>query len=269
MSYDFKEVGDVLKKQRLKLNRELREISEEIKISYEYLAALENGEPGELPSLVYYNLFVRSYAAELGLDPEEILEELSYPERAANSERTADSGRRARGEDDASGKAARSGKKLALWIGAVIVVVVAAVFVISFTLGDRSQTGLSGELAGSASDSAAGSGGAAADTADTSQKIVPPMRLDIRISQLSWVLVIADGDTVLNRNLEQDATRSLRAAESFVISVGNPGGVELKLDDAPLRPLSSSGRPVRDLEINRTNVKDFYLIPQVGIIEKN
>jgi transcriptional regulator with XRE-family HTH domain len=264
MDYDYKAIGEILKKERLKHNRELKDIADDIKITESYLEAVENGEPRELPSLVYYRLFVRSYATELGLDSEELFNELARPEGTVGDEK-ADTRRSSKQEGGADGEK-KSGLKLVLWSGAAVVAV--AVILYFALLGGRDEPGASEGLAGNQAlaDSAAA---AAADSAEALPEPIPPIALDINISETSWILVMSDGDTVLNRNLEPGATRYLEADENFIISLGNPKGVELRMDGTPLRPLSSSGRPVRDLELNRDNVKDFYLIPEVGTIERN
>jgi hypothetical protein len=98
---------------------------------------------------------------------------------------------------------------------------------------------------------------------------VQPMELKINIRQTSWLLVLADGDTVLNRNLEPGDSRRLTADYRFAVSMGNPNGVEMKLNDTLLGPLSESGRPVRNLEINQLNKKDYYYRPTDSSDEEN
>jgi cytoskeleton protein RodZ len=266
MDYDYKKVGDILKKERLGLNRELKDIAEEMKIAEAYLEAVENGDPGELPSPVYYRLFVRSYAAELGIDSEELFNELARPERNAHDEK-AETHQRSKEEGDAVSAKTKPTLKVVLWLGGAVVVV-ALVLIVALSGNGPIKSGAS---EGNAGDLAVADSGSisVADSTESLPDPVPPMKLNITISETSWILVMADGDTVLNRNLEEGATRNLEANEGFVISVGNPKGVELRVDGTPLRPLSSSGRPVRDLGLNRDNVRDFYLIPEVGTIERN
>jgi len=57
---------------RKELGLTIEQISLKIKISEENLKNLENGEFNELPDL-YFRLFIKAYAQELGLDPEEYL----------------------------------------------------------------------------------------------------------------------------------------------------------------------------------------------------
>ena len=66
-------VGEILKKRREESGRDLREISETLKIKYAYLKALEDNDLQSLPAEVYVKAYLISYARSLGLDTEEIL----------------------------------------------------------------------------------------------------------------------------------------------------------------------------------------------------
>ena len=53
----------------------LRQIAETTKISVAALEALERNDPSRLPGGIFSRAFVRSYAAEVGLDPEATVRE--------------------------------------------------------------------------------------------------------------------------------------------------------------------------------------------------
>ena len=63
-------VGDTLRRERLKRNLDLEEISHELKISTRFLQAIENDQYDKLPGGVFARSFVRQYARLLGLDEE-------------------------------------------------------------------------------------------------------------------------------------------------------------------------------------------------------
>ena len=65
-------VGETLRRERLKRNLELEEISRELKISTRFLQAIENDQYDKLPGGVFAKSFVRQYARLLGLDEEDI-----------------------------------------------------------------------------------------------------------------------------------------------------------------------------------------------------
>src|SRR5215467_13242765 len=62
-------VGQDLRKARRHRDKSLVEVSSALKISPDYLTALEMGRFEDLPARVYAVGYVRSYAAYLGLDP--------------------------------------------------------------------------------------------------------------------------------------------------------------------------------------------------------
>ena len=65
-------VGETLRRERMKRNLDLEEISRELKISTRFLQAIENDQYDKLPGGVFVLSFVRQYARLLGLDEEAI-----------------------------------------------------------------------------------------------------------------------------------------------------------------------------------------------------
>jgi len=65
-------VGETLRRERLKRNLDLEEISRELKISARFLKAIEDDQYDKLPGGVFAKSFVRQYARLLGLDEEQI-----------------------------------------------------------------------------------------------------------------------------------------------------------------------------------------------------
>jgi len=62
-------VGEILKKRREELGRDLREISDTLKIKHSYLKAIEDGDRDILPAEVYVKGYINAYARALNLDP--------------------------------------------------------------------------------------------------------------------------------------------------------------------------------------------------------
>ena len=67
------DVGSRLRAAREAQQISLREIAAKTKISIEALEALEENDVARLPGGIFTRAFVRSYAAEVGLDPEETM----------------------------------------------------------------------------------------------------------------------------------------------------------------------------------------------------
>lgn len=271
MIYEYVEVGKELKKIREAKGRTIEELIEEIKISEEYFLAIEAGDLSNLPSQIYYGLFVRSYCKELGLDADKFLNKYALEETASDSDddssKTESTAKVPQGSSS-SASSSREGSPLiiAIWVIGILIIVMAAIFWFSGS-DDKTDTDV---VEDSYSMDAIESEPEMALTivADTlSPKIVvepepvqpEPLRLDLSISELSWVLVMSDGDTVLNRNLTADAVRNLTADTAFIFSIGNPQGVSMILNGRPMRAISNGGRPILNEEINQDNYEDYYL----------
>ena len=65
-------VGETLRRERVKRNLEIEEISKELKISARFLQAIEDDRFESLPGGVFAKSFVRQYARFLGLDEQQI-----------------------------------------------------------------------------------------------------------------------------------------------------------------------------------------------------
>lgn len=70
----MKEIGEYLRREREKRQISLRKVADETKIPIRYLEAIEQGQVEIIPGEVYLKGFLRSYAQEIGLDGEEVLE---------------------------------------------------------------------------------------------------------------------------------------------------------------------------------------------------
>jgi cytoskeletal protein RodZ len=66
--------GSVLKEARERRGIGLRQIADDTKISVRALEALERNDISQLPGGIFSRAFVRAYATEIGLDPEETVE---------------------------------------------------------------------------------------------------------------------------------------------------------------------------------------------------
>src|SRR5271168_1160308 len=69
-------IGDTLRRERVRRNLELDQVSRELKISPRFLEAIEEENFDRLPAGVFAKSFVRQYARMLGLDQEEAANEV-------------------------------------------------------------------------------------------------------------------------------------------------------------------------------------------------
>jgi cytoskeletal protein RodZ len=79
------DVGTRLRDERERRGIGIDEIEAETRIRAKFLLAIEEGRYDALPGPAYVRAFVRGYAEQLGLDPQELLAELNArPDMAAD-----------------------------------------------------------------------------------------------------------------------------------------------------------------------------------------
>ena len=269
------DIGKQLKAIRLEQKREIKDIAGETRVSENYLEAIEAGRIEDFPSTVYYNLFARSYARELGQDPDLIF--VVTTAESLELERVEALGPEETEEEIKSLKAKETNNdnslaKAGIWIAAVIVIVFIVIVLIVNSgketdqpAGEQHLTDSTSEIIVDASadtdpDTAVLSGETEPVYIIPPEPIGPEMKLRIDVTDLSWVLVMSDGDTVLNRNLDSGSYRTISAHEQLLLSAGNPNGLVIKLNDSLFKPLSPTGRPVRNIEITNLNKDQYFQI---------
>ena len=76
--------GEALQEARHKSNQSLSQISSLLRIRHDYLKAIENGTPDDIPGTTYAIGFIKSYSNYLGIDPEGYIN--SFKTKAQNQE---------------------------------------------------------------------------------------------------------------------------------------------------------------------------------------
>jgi cytoskeleton protein RodZ len=72
-----------------------------------------------------------------------------------------------------------------------------------------------------------------------------------------WVEVRADGETLVNRVLAQGESQTFEAQGEIVLSVGNAGGLSIRVNDRPALPLGRSGEVRKNIVITRQNLPEI------------
>ena len=70
------DVGALLRAARLRRGDNLRQVSNVLRIRYDYLESIENGRFDDLPGATYSTGFIRAYSEYLGLDGEKLVSKL-------------------------------------------------------------------------------------------------------------------------------------------------------------------------------------------------
>lgn len=81
-------VGELLKKAREESGKDLKEISHILKIRFDYLHAIEEGDFKKLPEEVYIKGYIREYSELLNIDPETALQAYVQQKTSSKVEKT-------------------------------------------------------------------------------------------------------------------------------------------------------------------------------------
>ncbi|MCP4568065.1 MAG: DUF4115 domain-containing protein [FCB group bacterium] len=264
MANKYTKIGDLLAVARKEQEKSIKESSEATKIMPKYIEALEAGDPTQLPSIPYFQLFARSYSQYLGIDPA-ILEEIEAVNGETAGILAGGEGDEDDGENEIDSSSSNQTKgfiKTLAYIIGIIVLIFAAFMVYNLIVKDKQA-----DPSGTEIETAASGTGANIDSHDSAEiqdyivtPYEPPEKLDLhlRARQDVWVVVASDGDTVMNRQLAAGEERRWQAEYRFMLTIGISTAVELTLNGTRLAPLAERAQTIAGLEINQVNYRNFY-----------
>jgi cytoskeletal protein RodZ len=255
---------------KLRLAREqrgisLRQIAARTKISLAALEALERNDVSKLPGGIFTRAFVRSYANEVGLDPDETVHE--FLERFQGSAVASSNVAPVISTDDSNflirQRIAGIVLKLAL-IGVPLIGVV-----LYFTLRARpADRGTPAPTTATAAPPAGASAPAAStpEVAPSVPRAVPvqpplapstrPMTLELHPTGECWVRLTIDGRQPLSRLMIAGDREVHQVRDRAVIEVGNAGAFAFTVDGRRGKMLGQSGQ-VRTARITRDTLANF------------
>jgi cytoskeletal protein RodZ len=275
------EFGASFRKARESLGVSLDQIAIETRISTRFLLAIENEDFRRLPGGIFNRGFIRTYAERIGLDPEEAVAE--YERLAKNTEPDVLVGSTPTPPpSSARGLYAASIVILVLLIAAYYVfnrATSATSVVVNRPPADAatSQTPPPAVVEAPAAEKTESTESApVSKTAEIASSTVPAtaaptspapsvqdpapapprhdqLALEVEILEPTWIKISTDGTPVLNKELPPGTTKRYTAQNSINVVVGNAGGISLKVNDKPVRPLGRSGQ-VRTLNITTQNL---------------
>ncbi len=270
--------GTHLRLAREKRGLTLQQIAATTKISARVLASLERNDVSILPGGIFSRAFVRSYAKEIGLNPEATVEMFaeSFPgEMAPEAAPVASS------EDPEDFESGRQVATTMLRLVGLSVLVVAAVLVY-FNLRGSSKPAVQTDLqrpaparsaeptpppiakpsdavAPGLADRAAAPATPASSPADTPPAASPvqnpvaapaqtetaaPVRIALVAKAPCWVSMTVDGTRVVARVLQAGERLSYAAQSAIDLNLGDAGAVSMMLNDVAARPLGLAGSVV-------------------------
>lgn len=261
--------GEELRREREIRGISLKEIADSTKVSRRFLEAIERNDHKTLPAPVFTRGFVRQYANYLGLNAEEVVNRYNFA--AAGDDRIEKSAHleRLTTPQTPPPPPKKRGIPRARVDGniAIIALIVVALAGVSWWAMNRKR--VEGERA-RAADSTAVAAPAPAHTAAaattpppaaTAAPVSAPtevLRLTMDITAKSWVVLEADGKTVINDELHRGDHKTFEAKDGFRFrTIGNAAGVSLMLNNVQVPPLGDDGEVLHDKVFNRTTLQQL------------
>jgi cytoskeletal protein RodZ len=255
--------GDVLKEARISAGKTLAQMSEETQINARYLGEIEEGGDFSLPE-VYRRTFSRTYAKALGVDVEELLEpgeegdaserggdEPSVPDVPAGPpvESTTASPMFAGPLSDRSQL-----RSMAIVVVFLVTALILAVKWLGSGSGDEVLTGSDqtarsrpGENLSAFNQDRQARGAEPSGGRPAADSLV----LVAASTESVWVHVVIDNDSAVEYTMPPRYSVTLRAAENFLLAVGNPAGLSISLNGRRLDILGDGNRPKKNILLSR------------------
>ena len=253
------EVSTDLRRARERAGLRIEDVSARTKINAAFLRALETGHFETLPGHFFTRAFLKTYAREVGLSPDEVLRDFDrlhgIPEAAGPAEPALPTREETQREfiegPLSSFHLPRYGWPLAL--AACIVIVIVA-------LAKR-------QAPPAPSSAPIGTSGAATPVPVPAREAEPateppqPDTLTIQIqpSGTVWVAATSDGASAVFKLLQPGEQVTVTGRVTF-FRIGNAGAFAYSINGAPGKPLGKSGE-VREVRITIDNYRDYLRSP--------
>src|SRR5438128_8770435 len=251
--------GGRLRDARERRGVSLRQIANATKISVAVLDALERNDISKLPGGIFGRGFVRSYAIEVGLDPEATIQDFiaQFPHDSVTqghppSERTEDN------------EAVESDRRLAgTFLSLIAISIPFGVAVLYFGTGAarrsmRERPATAEAVVArtpdmrppaEASPSPASAIAAAPPAGDV-------LTIGLSVKRPCWVSATVDGQKTIDRLLPAGDERTLDGRAEIVLTAADAAAVDLTLNGARARPLGKPGDAVT-VRLTLSNFQDY------------
>jgi cytoskeletal protein RodZ len=237
----------------------LRQISSATKIGVSALEALERNDFSRLPGGIFSRAFVRSYAVEVGLDPDETVQEFleQQPTGSAAPAHPA----LLQPEDHDAVESERLTAATFVRLIAMSLPLIVAILYFSSTGRPASTHVPEAVLLAGASHEVTQQGSDVPAPEATSGPL-PVDRLTVTIAAVNdcWVAASVDGDRAIERLMRRGEQETLEVRRELLLTAGNAAGLAMTVNGAPLRRLGGSGQVVR-ARLDLSNFRDFLVTP--------
>jgi cytoskeletal protein RodZ len=251
--------GTRLREARERRGISLRQIANATKISVSALEALERNAISRLPGGIFSRAFVRSYALEVGLDPEETIQEFiaQFPHDSVTAGHPTS-------EQVEDNEAIESNRRMTTTFLRLILasIPIAAVVVYFGTFGRPTlpPSEVPSDVVAAATDvvpepvplpETAATPVAAAQTPAQADRLT----IVLAASRSCWVSAVIDGEK-FEQLLQEGEQRTFQARQEAVLTIGDAGALTMTLNGAQAKPMGTAGEVVTR-RFNLRNFRDY------------
>lgn len=271
--------GTTLRHARERRGISLRQIANATKISTGALEALERNDVSRLPGGIFSRGFVRSYAVEVGLDPEQTVQEFiaQFPHDSITAGHPTSSGV----EDN---EAVESDREMASTFLRLILlsVPIGAVVLYFAATGLQRRGPVPPPVSPAPIESAAPQLPGAPPASQPDRSAVSPERspaadappvpgpasastpadrftVGLSATRACWVSATVDGQKTIERLLQAGEQRTVEVRRELVLTAGDASAITMTLNGAAAKPLGKTGEVIT-ARLNLTNFRDYLSV---------
>ena len=255
-----KKLGKVLRQERERRQLDIVELSERLKIPLENLEGIENGDLSKLPSVVYYNLFARSYSTFLGIDYSMTVDAIKSDIERDEMEKAAQDKKASGTEDDyeIDPEAEKKPLRRMLGVAAILVLLLLAYVAIDMLFIKNSTAKNEQDNYLQDIDKNRLAEFDSFDWDKTSYLLPDKIKIRLIPKKESWGSVMTDGDTAIFRKLVPGRVYEASAKYRMVVSIGIPAVVDIELNGRLVNLRDQESRRISRVRIDQTNIESFF-----------
>jgi cytoskeleton protein RodZ len=249
---------------KLRLARErrgisLRQIAASTKISVGALEALERNDVTKLPGGIFSRAFVRSYAVEVGLDPDDTVRE--FLDRFQGEPAPSSAVAVPVPEEESNFESQQ--RMASVLLKLVLVSVPLAGVILYFTTRNRAPRAVPPDVGVEQPAPIAAPPSQPSPAAVVPAPNPPPadatrktMTLELHPTGECWISLTVDGQKIMGRVMQPGEKEVREVRDNAVIEVGNAGAFAFSINGRPGKPLGDAGQ-VRTLRITRATMAEY------------
>ena len=241
------DLGSTLQNARERTGLSLSDIAARTRIPLKSLRAIEANNFAVVPAGIFVRGFIRSYAREVGVEPEAAIAE--YRAMTEPAEEPAPKLKEEPPVDDDVRSSSFDPELLTSSSGPGwgYALIAAALLITVISVNRYNAAGPSETPASAPTPPASKITATPTVTPEVPQPVATAgdgVRVELRAGGLCWVKAVADGQTVVFHLLQPGETHSITAQRDVVLRVGDPAALSYTINGRPGQPLGAAQIPV-------------------------